>query len=106
MADITNAAAVKFANERARTLANLIESMDRTLSQFALDVVLMFENNTGGNGDNDLIDDGSTLDGRNRVKKVNVAELKYVCEQLKACMDASDRRAVVHKWVTNGTPLY
>lgn len=107
MANITNAEAVSFCNEKARTLANLIEKMDRTLDAFALDVVQMFESNTGGNGDNDpIIDYSGVPDARHRVTKIDVPKLKYVCEQLKACMNTDDRRAVVHNWATDGTPIY
>lgn len=103
---ITNPQAVKFSNEKARTLANAIQTMDRTLSQFMLDVVTAFEANTGANADGEVIEDNATLDGRPVVTKVNVAELKFVVEQLQATMAVSDRRAVVNRFVNNGQPLY
>lgn len=106
MAEITNTQAVRFANERARVIADLIEKLDRTIPQFMLDVVQLFENNTGGNANEDAITDGSASDGRNPVTKYNVGELKYVVEQIKACLDTDDRRAVVHKWAVNGAPAY
>lgn len=102
---ITNPQAVKFSNEKARTLANHIASMDRTLTQFMLDVVA-FEANTSANAAGEVIEDNATLDGRPVVTKVNVAELKFVVEQLQATMAVSDRRAVVNRFVNNGQPLY
>lgn len=106
MADITNPQAVKFCNENARTIANLIGSMYRTLDQFALNVVRDFEENTSGNVDADPIIDGSDVDGRNPVTKVNVAELKFVCEQLKATLDTNTLIALVNNWATNTQPIY
>lgn len=106
MAEITDAQAVRFANENARTLADLIERMDRTLDAFALNVVRDFEEVTGGNQNGDVIVDGSAADGRNGVTKQDVAALKFVCEQLKACMNTDDRRAVVHRWAVNSAPLF
>ena len=103
---ITNPQAVKFSNEKARTLANHIASMDRTLTQFMLDVVTAFEANTGGNTNGEVIEDGATIDGRPVVTKVNVAELKFVVEQLQAAMATDDRRVIVNKWVNQGQPLY
>lgn len=105
-ADITNPQAVKFANEKARRIADLIVSLDRTLTQFQLDVVRDFENITVGNVDADKIIDGAALDGRNQVTKVNVAQLKYVVEKLKECLDLEDRRANVNKWNVNGDPIF
>lgn len=106
MPNITAAQPVRFCNENARTIADLIGKLDRTLDQFALNVVRDFEAHTGANQNSDAIQDGSATDGRNPVTKVNVAELKYVCEQLKACMNTDDRRAIVNRWAVNAQPIF
>jgi hypothetical protein len=103
---ITDAQAVRFANDNGRTIADLIAKLDRTLDQFALNVVRDFESQTSGNANGEEIVDGSLEDGRNTVTKGNVAELKFVCEQLKACMDTDDRRAIVNRWAVNSQPIY
>jgi hypothetical protein len=103
---ITNPQAVRFANENARTLADLIAKMDRTLDQFALNVVRDFEAHTAGDAGGDSIVDGAAEDGRNQVTKDNVGELKFVCEQLKACLNTDDRRAIVNRWAVNSQPIY
>ncbi len=103
---ITDAQAVRFANENARTIADLIGKLDRTLDQFALNVVRDFEAKTSGNTSGEVIDDGADEDGRNAVTKNNVAQLKFVCEQLKACLDTDDRRAIVNTWAVNTQPIY
>lgn len=106
MADIDNEQAVRFCNNYARTIADLICSMDRSIDQFLIYVVRDFENLTGGNADGDHIVDGSAGDGRPPVTKVNVAQLKFVAGQLKACMDTDDRRALVDNWVVHGEPIF
>lgn len=112
MSDIVNAQAVKFCNQNARTIADLIAKLDRTLPEFALNVVRDFENQTGGNVDEDRVIDGATTvngvneDGRTKVTKVRIAELKFVCEQLAAVMNTSNYRALVNNWVTNGNPIF
>lgn len=112
MADIVNAQAVKFCNQNARTIADLISKLDRTLPAFALNVVRDFEHQTNGNASEDRIIDGATTandineDGRTKVTKNNVAQLKFVCEQLLAVMNTSDYRALVNNWVTNGNPIF
>lgn len=106
MALITNPQAIHFANDRARIIANALQTLDRSLAQFALDVVILFETPTTSNIGGDIINDGSSLDGRNPVTKTNVAELKYVLEQITACMSTDDRRAIVNRWAVNSTPLF
>ena len=108
MAEITDAEAIKFCNERCRILADAIESTDRTLTQFMLDVVLSWESvaEVIAADNADVIVDGSEEDGRHTNAKINVAELKYVVEQLQACMATDDRREVVHRWACNGRPKF
>lgn len=108
MAEITNPQAVKFCNEKCRTLADQIQRMDRTLSQFMLLVVRDWESvaEVDAAQNTDLVVDGSATDGRPPVTRLNVGELKYVIEQLQACMNTDDRRAVVNKWAVNGQPIY
>lgn len=107
MANITNAQAARFADERARTIADLIWSLDRTLSQFMLDVVRDWESvpEVAAAQNTDVIV-SSQPDSRNPVTKYNVGELKYVCEQLIACMATDDRRAIVNRWQVNGKPIF
>jgi hypothetical protein len=105
MPDITNPLAVRFANERSRTIADIIETMDRTCQQFMIEV-LDFEAATSGHADTDVIADGSATDGRTTVTKLDVLALKYVVEQVLAAMATDDRRQVVGKWSVNGRPLY
>lgn len=103
---IKNQQAIRFANEKGRLLADLIQKMDRTAEQFLLAVVQDFENQTGNDANDAVIDDGSLVDGRNQITKENVAQLKYVVEQLRACMGTDDRRAIVSRFAVNGQPLY
>jgi len=103
---ITDPQAAGFANTRCRTLADLMASLDRTLPQFALEVVRDFENLTGANDNAEVIKDGSFTDGRSQVTKQNVAELKFVAEQIAAVFNTSDYRALVNNWVVNGAPLF
>lgn len=104
MADITNAQAVKFCNEEGRVIANLLAKLYRAEPQFSLDVVDMFEANTGGHADEDLVADGSDTDGRKRVTKENAAELKFVVQTIKARLDQDNIIALVNKWATDSIP--
>lgn len=106
MANIVSPQAVNFCNQKARTIADLISALDRTIPQFLLDVVRDFENVTGGNVDGDVIVDGSASDGRTQRTKLNVAELKFVAEQIKATIDVDNRRALVNGWRVNGEPIF
>lgn len=105
MVDITRPQAVKFANEKARVFADLVERTRRTAQQFLVDVVA-FESGTAGNADADVINDGSDVDGRNRVTKGNVAQLKFVAEQLVAALTIDDRQQIVARWSVNGQPVF
>lgn len=105
MADITNAQAVRFCNENARPLADIIESVRRTAEQFAINVVA-FEAATSGNANGDVVIDGAATDGRTLATKGKVAALKYVAEQLVACLNQDDREVLVHDLVTNGQPRF
>lgn len=106
MANIVDPQAVNFCNQKARRAADLVAALDRTIPQFLLDVVRDFEDITGSNVDGDPIIDGALEDGRNQVTKVNVAQLKFVLEQIKAAMDTDNRRDLVNEWVTNGQPIF
>ena len=105
---ITNAEAVRFANENCRVLADLIEQVDRTCQQFALNVATNWEDiaEVIAAADGDAIVDGAATDGRSPVTKLNVGQLKFVAAQVVACMATDDRRALVHNWVTNSTPRF
>ena len=100
--------AVKFCNENARVMADLIEAMDRTCTQFMLNVVRDFEQvaQVQAAGDSDAIVDGSAADGRPGVTKAHIAQLKFVVEQLQACLGTDDRRTLVHNWVVNAAPKF
>lgn len=106
MANITNTQAVRFCNEKARVLADLVEKTRRTAQQFALDVVSEFEANVGGNAGGDLVVDGSATDGRQPVTKDSIAALKYVAEQLVTCLTTDDRAVLVANVSVNGQPAY
>lgn len=105
---ITNAQAVAFCNGRARIMADLIETMDRTATQFMLDVVENWEEvaEVIAAGDSDAIVDSTPPDGRTPRTKVNVGEMKFVVEQVQACLATDDRRALIHGWVTNSQPKF
>lgn len=105
MADITNAQAVRFVNENARPLADLMESVRRTAEQFAINVVA-FEAVTSGNANGDVVIDGAATDGRPLATKQKVAELKYVAEQLVAALTLDNREDLVHGLVVNGQPRF
>lgn len=111
MANIIHPQAIKFANENARTIADLLGKLDRTTDQFLLNVVRDFETPTSGNANGDVISDGSepaapTPDGRPSVTKENVAQLKFVVEQIQAAMRQDDRQEIVNRWAVNTQPIY
>lgn len=105
MANITDAQAVRFVNENARPMADLIEKVRRTAEQFAINVVA-FEAVTGGNANGDIVIDGAASDGRPIATKGKVAALKYVAEQLVACLNQDDREVLVHDLSINGQPIF
>lgn len=110
MADITNPQVVKFCNEKARLLADLIEKTRRTAEQFAIDVVGEFEAIVGasgqGNANGDTIIDGAARDGRSIITKGDILGLKFVAEQIVAAANADDREALVAKVSVNGQPAF
>lgn len=106
MADITNVQAIKFCNEKARVLADLIEKTRRTAEQFAIDITTEFENNVSGNANGDIIIDGAATDGRNIITKNDVLGLKYVAEQAVIALNTDDRETLVAKVSVNGQPAY
>lgn len=105
MADISNVQAIAFTNLKARPFADRLLSSYRTAKQFMIDVV-EFESATAGNADGDVILDGSATDGRTILAKVDIAALKFVCEQFIAMMETSDRVPVTDKCAVNSQPLY
>ena len=101
---ITDPQPVRF-SKKARNLAEALASVDRTLTQFALKVV-DFESQTSGNDNADTIEDNANVEGMPIHTKGDIAALKYVFEQLKACLDIDDRRAVINRFVANSTPIF
>lgn len=106
MAAINNPQAVKFCNENARQMADLVVSFYRTATQFNLNVVRDFEATTGGNIDGDLVVDGSASDGRAPVAKINVGQLKFVVEQLQSALNTNSIIALANVWAVNGKPIF
>ena len=106
MADITHPEAVRFSNEKARTMADLLEQTFRACDQFMLDVMGEFEANTSGNANGDVIVDGSSSDGRSTLTKQDIAALKFVVEKIQEAADIDDRRAIVAKASVNGQPAF
>lgn len=106
MADITNPQAIKFCNEKLRPLADLIEKTRRTAEQFAVDIVTEFEAHTSGNANGDVILDGAATDGRSIITKQNVAEVKFVAEQIAAAANQDDRELLIANVSVNGQPLF
>ena len=106
MADIVNAQAVAFCNNKARIVADLIERTRRTCEQFAIDIVTEWEANTVGNANGDVVIDGSERDGRNRITKVDIAALKFVAEKIAEAANLDDREALVAKVSVNGQPAF
>lgn len=105
MSEIANAQAIKFCNERARPMADLVCKLVRTMPQFMIDVA-EFEKYVQENVEGDLISDGSDIDGRSPLSKKNIAELKFVIEQLIACMDTDDRAALAQHVAVNTQPIF
>lgn len=103
---ITNPQAIRFSNRKARAIATATQTLYRTILQFQQDVVRDFEALTGSDQDGDTIDDGAASQGIPIVTKGNVAELKFVMEQVKDCLETDDRLALLNKWVDQSTPLY
>lgn len=106
MADIINVQAVKFSNEKARTLADLIEKTRRTAEQFAIDITTEFEAQVSGNDNADVIIDGAATDGRSIITKGDILGLKYVAEQAVIALNLDDRETLVAKVSVQGAPLY
>lgn len=106
MAAITNPQAVAFCNNKARRLADLIESCRRTCEQFAIDIAAEFEANTGGNADGDTVSDGAATDGRQVITKLNIAGLKFVAAALATSLNTDDRATLVANVSVNGAPLF
>lgn len=100
---ITNPQAIRF-TERARAIANALGSLTRTLPQFALDVVSDFEVITSGAPGNDVISDGSS--SIRPITKDNIAQLKYVAEQVLAALKQDDREAIVSRIATHTQPMF
>ncbi len=105
MADITSPQAIRFCNENVRIIADLTEKLRRTGEQFLINVV-EFETITSGNANGDVVLDGAASDGRQICTKQSVAEVKYVVEQLVACLNQDDRETLIHNLVTNGQPAF
>lgn len=105
---ITDPQAVRFCNENARVMADALEKFDRTATQFMLNVVRDWEDRpeVRAAADGDIVVDGSARDGRSPVTKLSVGQLKYVVEQIRACIATDDRRQLTHNWVTNSNPLF
>lgn len=106
MANITNVQAIKFCNEKARTLADLIERTRRTAEQFMIDITTEFEANVSGNDNADVMIDGAAQDGRSIITKGDVLGLKFVAEQAIATLNQDDRETLVSKVSVNGTPIF
>jgi hypothetical protein len=103
---ITNTQAVRFANEEARVIADLLGKFIRCAPKFLQDIVVMFEANTAANPDDDFIIDGSVADGRVRRTKLNMAQLKYVVEQVQAACIQDDRDDTINSWAVNTIPPF
>ncbi len=106
MANITNPQAVHFCNEKLRPMADLVEKVRRTGEQFLIDITTEFENNTGGNVDGDVVIDGAATDGRSVITKLNVAQVKFVVEQMVTTLNTDDRETLIANVSVNGTPLF
>lgn len=104
--DITNPQSVKFCNENARVISDMMAKLDRTCDQFLLNVVRDFESTTADNQDGDFVGDGSESDGRNRITKANISQLKFVVEQVKGCLNIDDRAAIVNRIAVNTQPAF
>jgi hypothetical protein len=120
---IENVAAITFSNERCRLIANLAERSVRSIDQFLVEMIdylaipeiaLLFAEFINGGTTQErkdeisamVISDNADLDGRPICTFGKVLELKFVCEQLKACIDTSDRRALLSKLANNSTPIF
>jgi hypothetical protein len=106
MAAIVSPQVARFANEKARVLANLIERTRRTAEQFAIDVVGEFEDHTGGNANGDVVVDGAAEDGRSIITKGDILGLKFVAEQLVTALTEDDREDLIAAVSTDGTPAF
>jgi hypothetical protein len=103
---ITNSQAIRFSNEEARVIADLLGKFIRCAPKFMQDIVLMFEANTDANTDDEFIIDGSAQDGRVRQTKLHMAQLKYVVEQVYAACTQDDREDTVNRWAVNSLPPF
>ena len=106
MADITSPIVKKFANEKLRIMADMVEEVRRTGEQFLIDVVTEAENIIAGNDPGDIIVDGAETDGRSIITKQSVGEVKYVVEQLVACLNQDDRESLIANVSVNGAPRF
>lgn len=106
MADITSPQAIKFCNEKARIMADLIEQMDRTAQQFMLDIQADYEAVTQGNANEDSIIDGALQDGRPQLIHYNIGALKYACEKILDRITTMELRGLVGAVSVNGQPKF
>lgn len=84
---IDNAQARRFSNEIMRPVADQVVKTYRTLETFMLEVV-NFEAATSAAQDADVILDGSEVDGRTPLSKLNVGEFKYRINELKTWFES------------------
>lgn len=107
MADIDNPQARDIVNENFRRTADITESAIRTIDQMLVimtDFLAIPEIAAAQN--EDVILDGAETDGRPICTKQKVLELKFVCEQLQACINTDDRRQLLSKLAVNSAPLF
>lgn len=105
MAAITHPRALRFRDNNARVIAEQALSLYRTIGQFQTLLVENFENLTGANANGDTIGE-SENHVLHPITKENVAQLKFVIEQLEACFDTDDRVAILSRWAVNSSPYF
>jgi hypothetical protein len=91
MAEITNAQVVKFANERARTMADEIVYLDRLIAAWLADWTAQGMSaaiTADAAGTTSNITDGSETDGRQRVTGTELVNLRAALLQLQASLAA------------------
>lgn len=108
MADITNPLAVKFANEKVRVTADVIDQLYETLKRYQTEYAAV-------NGDtiypatSDNIADGSDVDGRKRCTGNQCRAIKSLADAFVTFMEAGgppSRIAQVKAISVNGHPRF
>jgi hypothetical protein len=106
--DITNPQIVKFANEKARVLADAADSFYSTCKRFQQEWAAAVAAGVTFPATADLLADGSDVDGRKRVTANQLQGLKSLADAMVTWFEtgAPTRIAQIQAISVNGTPRF